>query len=377
MSPRLGDTSQTRPMMAKSVIHQDPFVLSPRVQLAHKLEPRDYSDLVGFYRAYITPWVFVVGLLGNISVLVTFGLESPGTRFSVYAMALATAHLVALIFNSLLDDFLGRGLLYLTHQRVAVKLDSFSDVGCKLMEYIPKVAYFAAAYILVVFSLDRLVTVHRPFQFYSIYHRRLAWLACLAIGLTSLVVNLPSLFVQRLVVDPISRTNFTCRMEEAHRLTNAVIGFHVFAIFTLPVGLVLLANLAIWRRLYQLRRRRRALMPAEPVHSRLEMARVSGHLALSTCFLLLYIPLVCLVLLRLYLTLSRVDRHDATALRIIDLSRLFSSLKDVTYAVNFFLYFAFLANFRKRFLRVFCLWPRQPKHETKQTVVQTLTSETR
>ncbi|KER29492.1 hypothetical protein T265_03871 [Opisthorchis viverrini] len=171
---------------------------------------------------------------------------------------------------------------------------------------------------------------------------------------TYAIVSAASIFAKTLMVDMDSRTNFTCRMIEEHPVAKFSVTFEVICTYTIPFCLVLVLNALIGFRLWQLKHERKHLFPKDYKNDRMEMGRVMGHLALTTAFLLLYMPVVCMVLIRLNVTLIRLDRHSPHALRIIDLSRLFSSVKDITYAVNFPLYLIFLRNFRHRFVLMFC-----------------------
>ncbi|KAF7256892.1 hypothetical protein EG68_06279 [Paragonimus skrjabini miyazakii] len=313
----------------------------------------DYSNLVGAFRAYVCPFIATFGLLGNLFIVIVFSREQPRTRFSIYAISLAISNAITLITNTVLDDFLGRGLYYATNGEHHYKLDATSEFGCKFVEYLSNVMFFITSYIIVIFSLDRLLTIHRPIQFYSIHHKKWAVGACLLVYLIGFASNTPLIFIQTLVIDTASRTNFTCRMLEDHLVAKFSITYEVVCTYTIPFCLVLILNSSICFRLWQLRHERRRLLPADRVSNQLEMSRVMGHLALSTVFLLLYMPVVGLVLIRLHLTLTHVDRYTPYTLHVIDLSRLFSSIKDITYAINFPLYFAFLCNFRRRFLNMF------------------------
>ncbi|CAH8537121.1 unnamed protein product [Dicrocoelium dendriticum] len=325
----------------------------------------DLSIHVGIFRAYFSPLVAALGLIGNAFIIAVFSMENPRTRFSIYAISLAIANAITLLTNTVFDDFLGRGLYYATNQKHYYKLDSTSEFGCKFVEYLSNVMFFTTSYITVIFSLDRLLTILRPIALYSIYHKRWAVGACITITLLGFISNTPLIFVQTLMVDVASRTNFTCRMIEEHTLAKFSVTFEVICTYAIPFCVVLLLNTLIFYRLWKLKHERRHLLPSDRIGDQLEMGRVAGHLASSTAFLLLYMPVVCFVVIRLHLTLVRLDRHSPYALSIIDLSRLFSSVKDITYAVNFPMYLIFLSNFRRRFVATFCPCVTTSRDETR------------
>ncbi|XP_018652268.1 putative peptide (allatostatin/somatostatin)-like receptor [Schistosoma mansoni] len=322
--------------------------------MLHNTTTIDYSQLVGGFRAYLCPIIAMIGVIGNSFIILIFLKEKPLSRFSIYSIFLAIANMITLIMNTFIDDFLGRGLYYLTNHQFYFKLDTISKFWCKSVEYLSNTMYFTSSYLIVIFSIDRLLTIHKPIKFYSIYHKHWALIACLLVYFIGIISNSPLLFVQTLMIDISSRTNFTCRMISEHPIAKFTIAFETIVTFTIPFCLVLFLNIFICIELWKLKVHRTALLPADCSRNRMEMGRVFGHLALSTAFLLLYLPMVCFVLIRLSQTLSHVDRHKPYAMNIIDLSRLFSSVKDITYAVNFFLYLIFLRNFRHGFQRLIC-----------------------
>lgn len=323
-------------------------------------------DYVGIFRAYLSPGLAIFGLIGSMFTVVVFSKEKPRSRFSIYATFMAINSGLTLIVNTFIDDFLGRGLYYATNHQFYYKLDSVSDFWCKLTEYLSNTTYFNFSYLIVAFSCDRLLTIHKPFIFYSIYHQRWAVLTCSLVVIIGIISNSPLFIIQTLVQDPRSRTNFTCRMVDDHPLAKFSIVFEAIGTFTIPVFVVSALNILICIKLWKLKKARNSLMPSDQTKNHLEMARVMGHLAVSTVFLFLEIPIVVLVLIRLNLTLEHMDRHSEYALHIIDLSRLFSSIKDIIYAINFPIYFIFLKNVRTRFYQMFGKYQTSIKHKSSK-----------
>lgn len=309
----------------------------------------EFGTLVGVFRAYISPVIALIGLLGNVLIFLVFVKEKPRTRFSIFAISLAIAHSISLIFNTVLDDFIGRGLSYATDGQLDIKLDSTSEFACKILEYIPQSMYFTASYLVVVFSIDRALTIYNPLRFYSVNYRKQAVLACLVVFLIGLLGNLPILVIQTIVVND-NRTR--CQMNRYYTtLSNVSLYFTTVVTFFLPVIAVLVLNIFIVLQLWKFHSWRETQLS---IKTRIvqELGRAAGHLALSTCFLLLYIPLGFVVLIRLHFTEIHQDDHSTRAKRITDLTRFFSSLKDIAYAVNCIIYFIFLKNFRGRLLYI-------------------------
>ncbi|VDN17505.1 unnamed protein product [Dibothriocephalus latus] len=315
----------------------------------------NFGPAVGAFRAYVSPIIAVSGLIGSLLIIIVFANEKPRTRFSIFAISLAIAHGMSLILNTIMDDFLGRGLQFATGNQFTLKLDATSTLACKLMEYFPNAMYFAASYLMVTFSIDRALTIYRPLRFNSFFYRKYATLACLLVFLVGLLGNLPFLLIQKLQFDFDIPTNYTCVMNRDYpKMAKFAIVFSTAVTFFLPILVIFALNIVIVARLWQIHRwRRRQLQIKTRVVS--ELGRATGHLAMSTAFLLLYVPVGFVVLVRLHFTEVHGDDTSAAALRIVDLSRLFSSLKDLAYAVNVVIYAVFLKNFRVRLLRLlFC-----------------------
>ncbi|VDO05248.1 unnamed protein product [Rodentolepis nana] len=186
-----------------------------------------YSALVGAFRAYATPVIAILGLIGNSLIISIFWNENPSrTRFSIFATSLAVVHNVSLLLNTILDDFLGRGLDYATNV---------------------------------------------------------------------LVLN----------------------------------------------GIIIL-------RLWRAQRWRKAV--SRRWGGVQELGRIAGHLVMSSCFLLLYLPLGIIVLMRLHITVTLGEVYTPRGIQIVNLSKFFSSLKDVAYAVNCLIYATFLPKFRTKLM---------------------------
>lgn len=314
----------------------------------------EYTVAVGVFRAYISPIIAILGLIGNCFIIIIFAKEKPRTRFSIYAISLAVAQTVCLVVNTLMDDFFGRGLAYATNHRFQIKFDMRNNFACKVMEYIPNAMYFVSSYIIVVFSFDRMLTIYNPMRFYSLYHKRYAAAACSIVFAVGILSNISTLQVQTIMHDPQHRSNFTCQMDRNQiGLAEFCLFFFTLFTFVIPVIIIIILNILILAQLWKVYNRRRLLVPTDTGRSAQEMARVLGHLALSSSFLLLYLPLAVAILVRLHICEINRELHTSRANRIIDITRFLSSLKDITYATNFLLYYIFLQNFRNRFANLF------------------------
>ncbi|KAL3314203.1 hypothetical protein Ciccas_007183, partial [Cichlidogyrus casuarinus] len=124
-----------------------------------------YQNLVGLYRAYITPITFLIGIPGNILIIIAFFKlqRRARCRFNLYVIWISVANLCDLIFNSLMGDFFGRGINYITGGK-DMKLDELNELACKFVTLTTQMSTFMASNLLVLFTFDRLITIYSPMK---------------------------------------------------------------------------------------------------------------------------------------------------------------------------------------------------------------------
>ena len=351
----------------------------------------EYEKIVGGFRAYFTPILAIVGIIGCILVILIFIVETKLSRFSVYSVSLAFIHLISLIVNSFMDDFLGRGLSHaLGHYLTAFKWDIHSDISCKFMEYVPNTMFFISSFITVLFSIDRLITIYEPLKFHSVYYIKYSIIACACAFVIGFGINIPLLLSHGLVKQ---HTEFGITLKctvivDKDKELLADFGLYTIILgsFTIPMFIVIILNTLICLKLWQLHINRAEMTKSfDTSDSRLfpsnqnlmknqekEFNRVLGHLAVNVAFILLTIPLVIIIILRLYSDDQKMYLTNVYLYKSFQhLSRLFSSLKDINYACEFFIYMIFLPNFRKGFFNFFKRFSCQRKlklHLKKKTI---------
>lgn len=297
-----------------------------------------HKNFTGAYRLYASPVIGVLGILGNIIVIIVFLLEHKKSRFSIYCVAISSTHVIILLTNSLMDDFMGSGLEY-WKKKSQIKFDTKSITMCKLMEYVPNCMYTASSGLLLVFSIDRIITIFKPMQFYSIHFRKLAIYICLSVVSLSAIITVPMLIASNLKSSKISSK---CTINDTSVVGRTSIFIKVFVTFVIPTFIILILNIVICLKLWRAKIQRAKLFVGDLQKNNLEMNRICGHLALNTIFLLFTFPLVISMLMRQANTCSGYNRS---------LSRILSSIKDISYSLDFLLYFIFLTNFRWRFIK--------------------------
>ncbi|TPP63119.1 putative g-protein coupled receptor [Fasciola gigantica] len=387
---------------------------------------------VNYFRAYVNPVITVIGVFGNILALYLFGTQRPWNRFSIYAMALAISDSLVLISNTFLDDFLGRGLYFLTDQKYMIKLDTYSVEVCRFMEVIGSWFVFTSGCLLVAFSLDRVACLFRPLQCRSNGGIRIAFALSVMIMILGLILSLPHAILLNLVtkeeVVP-EGTSFhgayaervlsigsasmlssfyspnissngshnikvtsSCTLDTGRNMRSSEFVPFIFSTmltYMMPCVVLVLTNFLISWKLIKLKRKRHSLCNREKTNNHLqrwasqrsssigeprestvlhptvasmvqrnksnvlgnrkEMYRVVALLILSCCYLLFTFPVSVALSIRAALT---VNDSDCKLIFYEHFTRLLTSIKDVNYALNGYVYTLFFSFYRGRLLHL-------------------------
>ncbi|CAH8531421.1 unnamed protein product [Heterobilharzia americana] len=167
---------------------------------------KNMEHAVGFLRGYISPILVIFGVFGNMSAFYLFLTHKPWNRFSIYVMIIAISDSLVLISNTFLDDFLGRGLYYLTNGQLMIKLDTYSLTTCRLMELTGCWFVFNSGCLLVAFSIDRVNCLFWPLKCRSNGGIGIASFVCGLIIFIGLLFSFPYAMLQKLIDKNITST---------------------------------------------------------------------------------------------------------------------------------------------------------------------------
>lgn len=305
------------------------------------------DGFLNVYRAYIQPIIAILGLAGNILVILVF-CKKRVSRFNIYSISLLVGHSLALIINSFLDDFLGRGLYYATSGRSYVKIDIISKLSCGLMEYMATAMYFGSGFVMVTFTIDRFLVLTWPFKFKGDNGILKSMIICALVYGFGFLTGIPLAISHKLVATPgkWSIQNMSCEINTNNsRLASMSLYFESIVVFVVPTVIVLLFNIGIIYQIIKVTKIRSNIVVNKKMNQ-LEMSRIVGMLAVTSSFLLFTIPLSVVIIIRLQNAKVRPKNMRA-------LSKLFDSLKDINYSINFLIYYTFLSYFKSDLKNLF------------------------
>ncbi|CAH8551044.1 unnamed protein product [Schistosoma rodhaini] len=216
------------------------------------------------FRAYIIPIFIIFGIIGCSFIINSFYSiqKLQPSRFNIYIIWITIFQYVDLIMNTLLDDFLGRGLTWASDCIIFIKLDIITSFTCKLMNYIPYTSVLISNILLVIFSIDRLLTIIKPIKFRGDLYLLLPRLFIIFIIFLSMLLYLPQLIYSDLIKSDNTSliSNYTCQYVNSlyfgvqYSLYLSTIGGYI-----IPTILIAIINIIIILRLQYLTKNRQLL----------------------------------------------------------------------------------------------------------------------
>ncbi|VDN09174.1 unnamed protein product [Dibothriocephalus latus] len=322
------------------------------------------ADITGSFRVAISPLLFVFGVLGNLVAFILFFNNKPLTRYNLYPMILCIIQSIALLLNALLDDFFGRGLLFVSGGSFSIKVDAVSNAACQFFEFSEMWIGFVSAHIMLAFGVDRVLSITMPLRFQKtrfiqatlwVYATIMALGACVSAPLTAQY----SLIVENEFLPKVCAIN----RERLNTNDYAVKVPVTILTFFIPSFLLVVINCILIVKILQLKRRRKLhFTPSFMAYAKtcrvtgkvvaegkMELKRVFAYLNLALISFIFSLPLTVTLCIRSGLTLgdSLCEREP-----IAEMSRLFSSVKDIQYAIHGYTYIFFFPFFRKKFVRI-------------------------
>ncbi|CAH8564214.1 unnamed protein product [Schistosoma rodhaini] len=216
------------------------------------------------FRAYIIPIFIIFGIIGCSFIINSFYSiqKLQPSRFNIYIIWITIFQYVDLIMNTLLDDFLGRGLTWASDCIIFIKLDTITSFTCKIMNYIPYTSVLISNILLVIFSIDRLLTIIKPIKFRGDLYLLLPRLFIIFIIFLSMLLYLPQLIYSDLIKSDNTSliSNYTCQYVNSlyfgvqYSLYLSTIGGYI-----IPTILIAIINIIIILRLQYLTKNRQLL----------------------------------------------------------------------------------------------------------------------
>ena len=263
--------------------------------------------------------VVPVGLFGNLMIIIATIKMKPFNSTSLFMLSLAGVDLALNIF------------------RIPFKsiLNFYSTAECKAMWYIYNVLPTYSNYILVFWTMERLIAVQFPLRAVEWCTVSRTAIVVIATGIFSFAIMLP--YPISYVLKPggvgCMHSMIEFFQEVFYKVDSAVFVF-------IPMIVIFLSNVLIIYRLYQSTKRHKEMTSSEEAKKRREKEQRNTIITLiSVCiaFFLLHMPLAVFNLAQSFGTLETNDQEKIANWVFVNFLGL--SLMEVQNSVNFYLYF--------------------------------------
>lgn len=247
------------------------------------LESLRYLALSGKLNIYSVMTITLIGLLGNSLTIVVFSQK----RFrinsnSVFLLCLAIGDSLFLLIHLFEDTFKTYRDLYGNDSSDSKYFDfnlfnlmDRYDFSCRLINYLRNVIRFVSAYIVVLFTIQRLLIVYRPLS-RSFRSKKSAWKTVLTILLVSLIINLwvPFLFK----IQPVDGKRELCDVSKKYQ--NYYFHLNIFyttLIMLIPMVIILYCNFSIIKKTAKEEENRRKFQNKNTCMTSLHQAKLNQH----------------------------------------------------------------------------------------------------
>ncbi|KAL5109902.1 hypothetical protein TcWFU_002115 [Taenia crassiceps] len=326
--------------------------------------------LVACVRFFVSPLLFVVGVAANLMVFYLFLTNKPLTRYNLYPIALSIFESIILLLNAFIDDFLGRGLYYFSNGNIRIKVDTASLAACQFFEFAESWSSFVAAYIMLAFGIDRVLSIGLPHRFQRDRYIGGTILIYFGIVVVGAALSAPIAAGSELKYENQPATEVLLPEVSKNVSKTVVCTFKMYkgagyyakvnvtlVTFLIPTFLLVIINCIIIGQMVKFLRRRKNLFAVQSIRrkaqptisdqgdNRTEMRRVITYLLISFISFACTLPFTVTICVR--------AGHDSTTPRcessvVAELSRLFNSTKDIQYACHGYTYIFFFKFFRNR-----------------------------
>nr|XP_022292111.1 C-C chemokine receptor type 1-like [Crassostrea virginica] len=328
---------------------------------------------------YVTPFIFVIGIFGNILSLRVFVTKNMRKlSASLYLAALSTADLMSLIFYVLIE-WIKRSISPTPSLPAAPFLEQ--NGVCQILVYLQYISRFLSSWIIVCFTFERYIGVCHSLKrkaFCDMHSTRKIVTSLVTLALVVCLYK-PCLTAS-VQVGPYNI--HVCSTDPAHESLSFVLDcIFVFCIIFLPFVIITVLNAIIIRTLYvRNKHHRHCKVITEESIIRLEFTVIL--IAISICFIALNTPYTA-IWCKQHLLARLVETSDDPLLVAnkgpemtwnINVMFITRTIFYMNYCVNFFLYCLTGAYFRKELRMLFMYKSKDYQSQYHRCSVQNTSS---
>ncbi|VDD77676.1 unnamed protein product [Mesocestoides corti] len=336
------------------------------------------SEGIILFLTYVQPIVAVVGILGNLIVIILLNSTSKETACIFYLRCLAVFDCISVTaFQCSFYPLMVLKVFLMSRFGPTFKaIDMyFAKPGvCQVTVFVSFTSRTLSTWTVVVFTVERLVAVVWPLKAIKCFTLRRSQLHILITIFLSLLVNTPWIFALETVPDPCGTEEFVCRPNEVLNINRIV---EVLFLSVLPATVICTCNAVI---LYKIRHHRRpgADTESHPVHGFFvaHFSTTMQLLTVSFCFVTLTLPSAAINVIQTFNHFFDTWKDSSGVLA--DTYYIAWFLFMINLSSNFFVYCLVRKTFRKSALGLFrrrrLFYPYRRETSTRQIAQNETTS---
>jgi hypothetical protein len=297
--------------------------------------------VISIFQGYIAIALVCVGIFGNVLSMVIFTINKKRDMVSAqYLRVLAVSDSGMLILVGL-RNFIAKGVPYATGNDVGFDMLVEFTAACKIFRYLEQVCMFLSAFLIVLFSVERVFAVWMPLRMVSMFttRRRYKSIATLII-MAALMKSHVLIYFDTFVTDSYNNCWYSLEMPGMTKV--GLLMYDLIPSQVIPCLLIFILNILISAGI-----KRSSLMQIQVVDEELRRRRrdmrcIVNLLVVSTVFFILTTPQSILWLytdIAKYIVAERdhsiTERHLET---MYEVSRFSDSICMFNYCLNFIIY---------------------------------------
>jgi hypothetical protein len=316
-----------------------------------------FYDFIALFGGYLIIFFIALGVFGNIvSIVIFIRQRKRDSASALYLGCLAVSDLGNLVTG--VEFWKQTSLYYMSFGRI-ITVRGYDDIGCKITTYVWFNCQFISAWIIIAFSVERVIAVLVPLKAASILTnwRRKCFLWCLLVF--SLIVWSYTT-IDFVITGPYppfghpDRAVCFYEMSEKPRWFFITFAVHVFSMLqVMPSIIIAVLNIIIIAGIKS--KDNKVAGAKDPTRAKKEMRCVVNLLSVSTAYIVLMFPFVTLWCYQIYEVLFRewAGRSPAYIDFILELSEYAIGITSINYSINFIIYTVSLDFYREDLKNIF------------------------
>ncbi|CAF1544664.1 unnamed protein product [Didymodactylos carnosus] len=206
----------------------------------------NFADISHQISIYLTFFLTFFGIIGNIlAILIFYSPKFRKQSSHLYLLTLAVSDLCFLIINLFEDTFRNHNDLYNSNIDF---LDRSTTLICILVQYIRNISRLTSSWIVVLFTIERLIVVFYPLKRQLICRRKIARYELFGLVIIGLLLNINVPFHYGIIISTTNNTTITSICDLLPKYRPVYMRFAIgtmISVYLIPMCIIGFVNMLI------------------------------------------------------------------------------------------------------------------------------------